>query len=168
MYCFRHHCNNWMHVLHQQENFHSNQYRHFPHDTCTYLIRRHYITDVTSDQDRRFCKYAQCHFVYQILRKLQSCRAVSIPSMTSSPLVTAASLAHAGSFLAHDQTLTRPNTPALCSSNWPLYLWARVRHKQKHCFGISTVLLLRTSNWTPRFNWLHLGSSGCLRVGTHL
>jgi hypothetical protein len=94
-----------MHVLHQQKKFPSNQECHFPHDTCNYLIRRHHITDVTGDQDRRFCKYAKCHFVYRISRKLQSCRAVSIPSMTSSSLVTATSLAHAGSFSG-----TRSNT----------------------------------------------------------
>jgi hypothetical protein len=45
-----------------------------------------------------------------------------------------------------------------------LYLWARVRDKQKHCFWRSTVLFLRTSKWTPRLNWLHLGSSRCLKV----
>lgn len=48
-----------MHVVHQYEKFVSNQERHFPHDTCTDLNRRHYITDVTSDQDRSFCKDTQ-------------------------------------------------------------------------------------------------------------
>jgi hypothetical protein len=42
--------------------------------------------------------------------------------------------------------------------------WARVRVKEKHCFGISTILLLRTSNWTRLLNGLRLGSSNCLKV----
>lgn len=94
-------------VIHQYENFPSVQECRFPHDTFSYLLRRHYITDVTSDQDRSFCKDALGHFCYQLSRKFQFCSAISIYSMTSLPLVTATSLTHAGSFLAHDQTLDK-------------------------------------------------------------
>ena len=134
MYSFRPHCNNRRHVVHQQEEFPSNQKCHFPHDTFTYPICRHYITDATSDQGRSFCKYAQCHFVHQISRKLQSCRAVSILSMTSSPLVTATSLAHAGLFLAHDQHW-QGRALLLC-------VWATGHCTSEHVYGTNKSIAL--------------------------